>query len=67
MFKFFDGKFLPEPGGLNDQTYNDITTLRRVSFVYSIIETILDIRDKRSQQNSELEKLAQQIAAAGVA
>jgi hypothetical protein len=62
MFKFFNGNFLLEPGGINDQIFSDIVTLRRVAFIYSIIETILDMRE-----NSELEKLAQQLAAAGVA
>jgi hypothetical protein len=67
MFKFFNGNFLLEPGGINDQIFSDIVTLRRVAFIYSIIETILDMREKRTEQNSELEKLAQQLAAAGVA
>lgn len=61
MYKFFDGRVMPEAGGLNDQIFNDIVTLRRMSFVYAIIETVLEIRDKRTQQNVDLEKLARSI------
>jgi hypothetical protein len=57
LFRFFEGQHLPEAGGLDDQSSPVMASLRKVSFVYSLSQAVLEIRDERARQSSELYKL----------